>query len=463
LPTARPGRVAAIAGTCALALGLPLGLPSPSAAQETTLAVTVYNQNFGLVKDVRDLKLDRGIQEIRIDDVAASIDPTSVHFKPLDHPGSVAVLEQNYQYDLAGADRLMNRYLNREVVAVMNDATVQEGTLLSFDSGSLVLQNEDGVSILSRGEVRDISLGDLPGGLVVKPTLVWTLSSDRAGTESAEVSYLTDNLNWHAEYVAVVDENDTEIDLSGWVSVDNQSGATYEHARLKLVAGDVHRVQDRLQAMTMIRDEMGAAAPSAKQFASREFFEYHIYTLERPATLADRETKQLSLFPTATTPVEKVLTYDPLRRGEDILVELEFVNGEENGLGMPLPAGKMRVFKADADGALEFVGEDRIDHTPRDEELRVYLGNAFDVKGERKRTNYRTLSERSHEETFEVELRNHKREAVEVVVVEHFRSDWRILQESHSHEKIDSHTVEYTLAVPADETVTLTYTVRTSW
>lgn len=445
-----------------LMVGLSAGAAGTGAA-EPGVSVTIYNQNFGLVKDVRSLELVQGNQEIRIDDVAAAIDATSVHFTSLNKEG-VAVLEQNYQYDLAGADRLLNRYLNQSVSATMKDGSVREGTLLSHDGRNVVLATDNGVSILNSNEVTDLSLGDIPGGLVVKPTLVWDLWSQRAGSAECQISYLTNQINWHAEYVAIVDENDKNLDLSGWVSVDNKSGATYEDAKLKLVAGDVNRVQDAMvprargnfQAMDMV-----AAVP--EQFQSNEFFEYHIYTMQRPATIRDRETKQLSLFPSAKTEVKKVLTYDGARRPDDVTVDLEFKNSSDNGLGMPLPAGKLRVFKEDRDGALEFVGEDRIDHTPKDEKLRVYLGNSFDVKGERKRSDYRKISNRSQEESFEIEIRNHKKEHVTVVIVEHLRSDWKILKESHSHKKVDSHKIEYVVQVAPDETANVTYTVRTSW
>jgi hypothetical protein len=450
-------------GLLSLALGGLVLAPLPGAAQGST-SVTVYNQNFALVKDVRELELERGVHRHRIDDVAASIDATSVHFKALDHPGAVAVLEQNYRYDLAGPDRLMSRYLNRDVQAVLEDGSVREGTLLSFDGAAVVLgTGNGGAVILNRESVRDVSLGEIPGGLVVKPTLIWTLASDRGGAERCEVSYLTDNLNWHAEYVAVVDQDDSALDLSGWVSVDNQSGATYENAKLKLVAGDVHRVEEPVRYEMMeraMKTQFDAAAP---QFESREFFEYYIYTLERPATLTDRETKQLSLFPTAGTPVKKLLTYDGQANQSDVTVELEFQNREENGLGMPLPAGKMRVFKKDADDALEFVGEDRIDHTPKDEKVRVYLGNAFDVKGERKQTATRRISDRVREDSYEIELRNHKDETVEVIVVERQWGDWSVLDESHPHTKKDVSTLEFPVTLEPDATVTVTYTVRVRW
>ncbi len=449
--------VAGIAVLAGAAVSAPAETPAPS------VSLTVYNQNFALVKDVRTLDLERGNQEVRIDDVAASIDPTSVHFAALDHPGAVSVLEQNYRYDLAGADRLLDRYLNRSVTAVLKDGTTREGTLFSYDGSNLVLSPESGGAVLvNRSEVRDIRLGEVPGGLVVKPTLVWTLASDRSGPERSEISYLTDNVNWHAEYVAVVNPKDTGLKLDGWVSLDNRSGVSYVNAKLKLVAGDVHRVQPPQPVQPMMMEAVRQAA-GKQQFQEQQFFEYHLYTLERPATVADRETKQLSLFPTASAGAKKVLTYDGARNAQDVTVEMEFENSDGNGLGMALPAGKVRVYKEDPDGALQFVGEDMIDHTPRDEKVRVYLGNAFDVKGERTRTDYKRISDRTQEESVKIEVRNHKKETVEVTVVEHLAGDWTVTANSADFEKKDANTIEFPLSIAADGTATVTYTVRTTW
>ncbi len=441
-------------------------LAVPAQAKEKdaeSVSVTVYNQNFALVKDVRILDLKKGTQEIRIDDVAATIDPTSVHFGALDHPGEVAVLEQNYQYDLADAERILNRYLNLPVTAVLKDGSLREGTLLSYDGGSLVLGGEKGATIVNRAEVRDIQLGEIPGGLVVKPTLVWTLASDRKGKERSEISYLADGINWHAEYVAVVNQDDTRLGLDGWVSLDNRSGASYEDARLKLVAGDVNRVQpprgEFYDGRLMAAEKM-AAAP---QFEERAFFEYHIYTLERPATIADRETKQLSLFPSSSAAATKVLTYDGQREPTKVAVRMEFQNTKENGLGIALPAGKVRVYKEDADGSLEFVGEDAVDHTPRDEKVRLLLGNAFDVVGERTRTDFQRISDRVQEESVRIEIRNHKEERIEVVVTERLGGDWTITAKSRDYTKKDANTVEFLVPVDADGKAEVTYTVRTSW
>jgi len=434
--------------------------PAASAADGEGVSLTVYNQNFALVKDVRALDLARGVQTVRIDDVAASIDPTSVHFAALDHPGQVAVLEQNYQYDLADAQRLLSRYLDQEVTANLKEGGARTGRLLSFDGGSLVLaQRDGGAVVLTRAEVRDITLGAVPGGLVAKPTLVWDLSSRREGTERSEISYLTDNVTWHAEYVAVVNRNDTGLDLNGWVSLDNHSGATYTDAKLKLVAGDVHRVQE-VAPMRKALPMAAADMVRAPQFQESGFFEYHVYTLERPATVADRETKQLSLFPSAAAGAKKVLIYDGMQNAGKVEVRMEFDNSKANGLGMALPAGKVRVYKEDTDRALEFVGEDRIDHTPRDEKVRLTMGNAFDVVGERTRTDYRKLSDTSYEESWRIQVRNHKEEKVDVVVVEHLSGDWDIRRESTQFRKKDAMTVEFPVTVAADDSVTVTYTAR---
>jgi hypothetical protein len=441
-------------------------LSAPASAKDKDLesvSVTVYNQNFALVKDVRVLDFKKGAQEVRIDDVAASIDATSVHFAALDHPGEVAVLEQNYQYDLADAERILQRYLSLDVTAVLKDGSLKQGTLLSYDGGSLVLSANNGAMIVNRAEVRDIQLGEIPGGLVVKPTLVWMLASDRSGKERSEISYLTDNINWHAEYVTVVNKDDTRLGVDGWVSLDNRSGATYKDARLKLVAGDVNRVQppQAIPSMKYMAMEMDRAG--APQFEERAFFEYHIYTLERPATIADRETKQLSLFPSSSAAATKVLTYDGQRDPTKVAVRMEFQNTKENGLGIALPAGKVRVYKEDADGSLEFVGEDAIDHTPRDEKVRLLLGNAFDVVGERIRTDYKKISDRVQEETFKIEIRNHKKERIEVVATEHLGGDWTVTARSRDFTKKDSNTIEFAIPVEPDAKAEVTYTVRTSW
>jgi len=438
--------------------------PGYGAARRESVALTVYNQNFALVKDVRVLDLTNGVSEVRVDDVAASIDPTSVHFAALDHPDAVAVLEQNYKYDLADADRLLTRYLDHPVKVTLNEkGGEKEGTLLSQSGSDLVLKTGTGASIVSRAQVRDVVLGEVPGGLAAKPALVWQLASERHGAERVELSYLTDNITWHAEYVAVVNAKDDGLTLNGWVSLDNRSGASYENAKLKLVAGDVHRVT-AMDGVVLQEEAIGIATLSANaQFQERGFFEYHLYALERPATVADRETKQLALFPSASTPARKTYTYDATQNASKVAIRMEFENSKKNGLGMALPAGKVRVYKEDVDKALEFVGEDQIDHTPRDEKLRLFLGDAFDVVAERKQTAEKQLSSRTREQSYSVELRNHKDTGVQVQVVEHLYGDWTITERSHDFAKKDARTAEFSVNVPASGSVTVTYTVRTKY
>lgn len=440
-----------------------LAVPPASAAEPTGVALTVYNNDLGLVKDVRVVNVESGIHEIRFDDVAARIDPTSVHFRALDNPDDVVLREQNFQYDLADAERLLSRYLGRAVTAVMKEGGNQSGTLLSYDQANLVLQQSgEGVAVINRAEVKTVTLGELPGGLVVRPTLVWSLQSGRSGPERVETSYLTGGINWHAEYVAVVNPDDTKLDLTAWVSIDNQSGATYENAKLKLVAGDVHRVQPEYMPMNggiRMKDQMEVMA-AAPQFTEESFFEYHLYSLDQPATVRDRETKQLSLFPTAAASALKKMTFDGARRAKDVVVSLEVANSKANGLGMPLPKGIVRVYKQGRDGAQEFVGEDRIDHTASDEKMRLTLGNAFDVVGERTEVAHERIDDRTYRQTIKVELRNHKEEAVDVSVIEHMSGDWTVTQKSHDHKTVDAHTIEFPVTVPADGTVVVTYTVR---
>jgi hypothetical protein len=431
-------------------------------AAESSVAVTIYNQDLGLVKDVRELDFQRGKSVIKFADVAARIDPTSVHFKPVDSPDKVAILEQNYQYDLVSSTKILQKYVDEEIEIFTKQDKSYKGQLLSHSKDNLTLKEPGGgIRIVRLEEVRDMYFPTLPEGLITKPTLVWLLDSQVSGKRKAEVSYLTSGINWHAEYVAVVDQLDRNLELAGWVSIDNRSGATYEEAKVKLIAGEIHRVREE-RIPPRLAKEVFAAAAGAPQFEEKAFFEYHLYTLLRPSTIKDNEIKQVTLFPTTNVQVKKVFTYDGARDEKRVKVELEFKNSQTDGLGMPLPKGKIRVYKADVDKSLEFVGEDLIDHTPKDEKVRVFLGHAFDIVGERKRSDFRQISEDVSEESYEIKLRNHKEEAVEVVVVEHLHPyvEWQILESTFRYEKKDAGTIEFKIALEKDEEKVLNYTVR---
>ena len=375
------------------------------AADKEGVEVTIYNQNFGLVKDKRMLDFVKGINDIRFTDVAASIEPTSVHFKSLSDPLGCLIQEQNYEYDLVSADKLLSKYIDKKIKIVTKDDKVYEGTLMSYDGEQVVLSNGGALSMVCRRDnIRDISFPELPEGLITKPTLMWQIASDKAGKQLTEVSYLTNNITWNADYVVVVDKDDKNIDLSGWVTIDNKSGTAYKDATLKLIAGEVHRAPAEMP----MRDKRVYAAqmmeaPGAPQFEEKAFFEYHMYTLQRSTTVKDNQTKQIALLSANNIPVKKLFIFDPVdyygwywynyenqqSKQQKVKVKIELVNSKQNNLGMPLPKGKIKVYKQDSDGSLQFIGEDAIDHTPKEEKIKLYLGDAFDVIAERKKINYR--------------------------------------------------------------------------
>lgn len=447
-------------------------------AQEN-VELTVYNQNFALVKDQRSLDLKKGLNKIDFKDVASLIEPTSVHFVSLTAPDSCSILEQNYEYDLMSSDKLLSKYIDKNIKIVTKDGKTYEGILSSFDNNNIVMSGQDGLSMIVRPDnVNQITFDKTPEGLITKPTLVWEIDSSKEGKHLTEVSYLTGGVNWLAEYVTVLDKDDKNISLDGWVSMNNTSGASYKNAKLKLIAGDVRRVQPRADVMLGVSMEYkeNAAAP---QFQEKAFFEYHMYTLQRKAALKNNQTKQISLLSANNVPVKKLFIYDPVdyygwnwyyyednqdTKEQKIKVKIELTNSKQNNLGMPLPKGKVKVYKKDDDGSLQFVGEDQIDHTPKDETIKLYLGDAFDVVGERKKMNFR---EGDHwaEESFEISLRNHKESDIEVNVIEHMwrYSNWKIINKSHEFTKKDAQSIEFKVPVAKDGETKVAYTVKYWW
>ena len=415
---------------------------------------------MALVKESRALEFQKGVQEFRFKEVAAQIDPTSVHFKTQKQPQAVSILEQNFEYDLVGTNRLLEKYVDQLIEAATKEGKLFQGKLLSSQSGDLILQNDDGkISILKSASVERINFPKLPQGLITQPTLVWLLDSNKSGTFDSEISYLTKGIDWHAEYVAVANEDDSELEMSGWVSIDNKSGATYKDAKLKLVAGDVNIVPERQVSELMHFSVSRVASMEKAGFEEKSFFEYHLYTLQRPATVMDRQIKQLSLFEPAKTKTKKIFTFDGQQDDSKVRVNLEFVNDKNSGLGMPLPKGKIRVYKQDEDGSQEFIGEDQIDHTPKNEKLRIYLGNAFDIVGERTITKDDKVGKRSRKQTFSVELRNRKEEAVTVHVVERFWGDAKLVGPTPPIIEQDARKVEFRVDIPADSEKVIEYTV----
>lgn len=425
------------------------------------VSITVYNNNLGLVKDSRIITLEKGISEFSFDDVSAKIQPTSVHFKSLTAPDKVKVLEQNFEYDLVDAFKIMRKYVDKQVSVLLEGDDKYTGTLLSFTHDSIVLETASGIDIISLDEMQSISCEKLPEGLITKPTLVWELENQGAEKQDVQVSYLTNGMNWHAEYVAVTDANDENLEINGWVSIDNKSGVAYKDAQLKLIAGDVNIVKE--EAPSFMRQKAASGATAEGGFEEKAFFEYHMYTLGRKTTLKNNQTKQISLFPSTMVEAEKRYIYNAFNNGTDVEVKMQFQNSKDAGMGMPLPKGKVRVYKQDVDGNLEFIGEDKIDHTPKDEEVRILLGNAFDIKAEKVRTDTKKIADRVREETFEITLRNHKEDDVTVTIVEKSWGDWEITESTHDYTKKDANTFEFTIAVAKDSKAMIGYTIRKKW
>ena len=429
-------------------------------AQQST-TVTIYNQNLGLIQEERGMELEEGRQEVRLTDVAAQIQPASVHFTP-EQQKRFRILEQNYQYDLVNTNKVFDKYLGEQIEAMTKQEETITGELLSRDGSTLILRNTDGsLRLLDTGNIVEYSLPTLPEGLILKPTLQWIVDSDRAGTYGGELSYLTKGMSWEAEYILLVSEGDQSGTLSSWVTLENNSGATFQDARVKLVAGDIHQADQGPKGRGMMDLAMAREAePSVRE---REIFEYHLYEIQFPTTLYQNSLKQVSLRDPTEINYQREYTFEHRERQsvkqQNVEVQIVFRNSEENNLGMPLPTGVVRLMQTDQEGGEVLIGEDRIPHTPENEEIRLTAGRAFDVVGDRRVVNYERRGDRTEEMTIEVVLRNHKDEAVTVEVLEQFYGDWEVLKENRKSERLDASTLQYQVEVPASGESTVQYTI----
>ncbi len=448
-----------------------IGVPKAQAAEEG-VQITVYNDNMALVNDHRTIELKEGINEVRFSNVTARIDPTSVWFSSLTDPENTKVLEQNFEYDLVDTNKLLAKFVDEKIKVVTKDGTVYQGKLLG-NSGGIILQKDDGSTVVVQSDnVRELSFPSLPEGLITKPTLMWLLEAGQSGAHDISVSYLTAGMDWRADYVLSLSPDDSKADLTGWVSVDNKSGATFKEAHLKLVAGELHRALPTPEPRVLMRAEKAVPVPT-KQVEERAIFEYHLYDVKRPVTLKDNQTKQIEFVTAGGIPVEKWFVLDSGRsyfwRGDrqqgNVQVQIRFKNDSDSGLGIPLPKGKVRIYKADTDGSQQYIGEDAIDHTPKDENVRLTVGKAFDVVGERVMTDHRNLGDRARQESWKITLRNHKESDVTVHVIEHPGNwaEWEVVKESQEHHKLDAGTMEYVVKVPANGEAEVTYTIVYRW
>jgi hypothetical protein len=464
--------VAVFAGLFILASGAPASyaVEKSTTDDRENVSITIYNTDLGLVKDVRKVSLPTGVFDLKFEGVAARIDPTSVHIVSLTSPGGLAVLEQNFEYDLISPAKLMEKYVGRtvELITMVDDKEVVKNAKLIGIQNGYVYEMDGKIAVNPPGRV---VLPEIPEGLISRPTLMWMLDNNRKN-HTVEASYLTGGISWKSNYVLVLSKDDDEVDVSGWVTIDNKSGATYTDASIKLVAGDVHRAPQEYSKMVMADGLHVRGGRSAPQFEEKAFFEYHLYTLQRKSTIKDNQTKQISLLDAENAAVEKTYVYQPRMsywftsmggpdKSTKVGVYLTLENSEENNMGMPLPKGVVRVYKEDHDGALQFIGEDSIDHTPEDEKIRVKMGEAFDIVGERVQTRYKVLaSGHLYESAYKIDLRNHKEEAVVVQVIESIPGDWTITESSHDYVKESSNRVRFDIPVEKKGAAELTYTVQ---
>src|SRR5947209_5198599 len=483
-------------------------------------ALTIYNQNFAVVRDTVPVDLKQGINNVRFTETTAHLEPDSVILRDSTGKTNLQILEQNYRNDPVSQELLLSLFEGKTidflVVEPNKPNTIVQGKIVRSGYarhsqeamqryGQRYAMAQSAMAYQSGGSSQPIIEVDgklrfslpgqplfppLSGDTILKPTIDWRIQADKAGKLDAELAYVTGGMSWEADYNIIAPENSDLLDFIGWVTMDNQSGKTFENAKIKLMAGDVSKIQPREEADFQTRGALlareAAAAPTVTEKA---FEDYHLYTLARPATLRDRETKQVEFIRASKVQSQKVYVYDGLkidwnqwrgyrmenfRNNQDLGTEMdtkvavmrEFKNSEANHLGMPLPKGRVRFYKQDNDKQLEFTGENLIDHTPKDETLRVFTGNAFDLLGERRRTNVKVDSSNHWlDESIEIKLRNHKKEPVEIRVVEHlFRwTNWDITEKSDSFSKTNAQTMEFRVPVKADEEKAIHYTVHYSW
>lgn len=446
-----------------------------TAVEQKEVAVTIYNDDLALVKDARKVKLERDFNKLAWREVSARMRPETALLRNLTHPAGFRLQEQNFDFDLLTPEKLLEKYLGKEVTVIRTNpatgAETRETATVLATSGGTVLKFGDRIETGIPGR---LAFSGVPENLRDKPTLVVSLINPVAGEQNLELSYLTTGLSWHADYVAELNERDDQLDFNGWVTLTNQSGAAYPNAKLQLVAGDLNRVR---KPSPMSRDVMAMAAKVAEveEIKQESLFEYHLYTLQRLTTLAENQTKQVALLSATNVPVRKEFLmmganyyyfgqYGDIGQKLKVGVFVEFQNKGE-GLGVPLPKGIVRVYKKDTQGNAQFVGEDQIDHTPKNEAVRLKLGDAFDVTAEKKQTDFQRLGgEGRHNAVFEtayqIVLKNAKKETVTVIVREPVPGDWNMVSESQPHTKVTSGVAEWKISVPADGKATLTYRVR---
>ncbi len=447
---------------------------------QQSVAVTIYNNNLALVKDQRKVKLRSGLNSLALRDVSAQMRPETALLRSISNVGSFNTLEQNFDFDLLTPQKLLEKYVGKNVSIVKTNPatgieTTEQATVLAANAGVVMkIGNRIETGIPGR-----IVYDDVPANLRDRPTLVTKLSNKGVTEQTIELSYLTGGLGWKADYVAELNPKEDSIDLSGWVTLNNTSGATYNNAKLQLVAGDVNTMQDINPRAMALRKNMAMVAEVAEPMVEESLLEYHLYTLDRPTTIAENQTKQVALLSASNIPARKELvlrgadyyygaSYGNLGQKIKVGAFVEFDNRETAKLGMPLPKGTIRVYKKDSQGNAQFVGEDNIDHTPKNEVVRLKLGDSFDVTADKKQTDFKILPRPAKgnsmfESAYEIVLKNAKRESVTVTIQEPIPADWKIIKENHVSQKASSNTATWKINIPAESKTTLVYRVQVKY
>ncbi|HZJ33677.1 MAG TPA: DUF4139 domain-containing protein [Vicinamibacterales bacterium] len=464
----------------------PAAAPAPAPAQDastledqTELSLTVYNSDLALVRDVRTLQLSRGVSDLRFMDVAATVNPATVHFRSLTEPSRLGVLEQNYEYDLLEPEKLLRKYVGRDVTLVrtrQEAGTVREeavtARLLSYNNAPVW---QIGGEIVTGYPSSHIRFPELPGNLFARPTLIWSLNNEGGTRHRVEASYLATKLSWNADYVLTVARDDKSADLDGWVTITNGSGTGFRNASLQLVAGELNRVRQAFGRMEADLMTARAASVAEQKMTQEAFSDYHLYTLERKTTVNNNQTKQVSMLGASAFPVAKQYVVNgqsfyyrniqnPGAPIKDVVqVFYQFKNETKSGLGLPMPSGTVRVYQSDSKGGVQFVGEDHIDHTPKDEALKLKIGNAFDVIAERKQLDFQKIASNVYEVEYEVVVRNHKTTPITVEINEPIGGTWRIVRSTHEATKTDAWAAQFRVPVAADEAGRLNYRVRVTY
>ncbi len=444
---------------------LPLALMATD-VEETN--ITVYNKNLGLVQQALTTDINKGQDVLQIEGISSQVDPTSVHLAFPKKASKIKILEQNYLYDLVNSTKIFEKYIGEQITCYTKSGNAFEAELLSIEGSNLIVRkNEGGIRVINRNEIFDYHFPKLPGGLILKPTLQWQLISNYAGKTDAKLSYLTSGMSWHAEYLLILDKDDEKGTLSSWVSLENNSGASFTKAKVKLIAGEINRAKKERSYPQPARKMYSAAmsADADQNFEERGLMDYHLYELQYAVDLANKEVKQVAMFDDKECQMRKEYIFSNrsiASREKPLEVRLKIANKKDNNLGIPLPKGVVRIFKKDIDETLQLAGEDNINHTSKNDTLELTVGKAFDVKGEKIIVD-RKKYKRSEEVTVRIKIRNHKDDAVDVIVEELHSNDWEVLKSSHSYNRKSNRQLHFTIELKEDSRKTIEYTYRRNW